>query len=187
MTSVPFASKPILAIVSAALIAAGAACGSGESKPAAAPPAPAASAPAPAAPTAAAPAAPAPAASENPAADSGEVAPAASASGLAADVPVYPGAVVSETASDANGPSVIFTTPDPSDRVADRYFADLRQSDWVVQQSRVDDGQALFAEKGTRSLAVMIQDRGDQGSEISVMEIDTSAENPEGGAPESPE
>jgi hypothetical protein len=74
---------------------------------------------------------------------------------------------------------VIFTTPDPSDRVADRYFADLRDQDWVVQQSRVDDGQALFAEKGTRSVAVMILDRGDQGSEISVMEIDTSADNPE--------
>ncbi len=151
--------------------------GADETPPAAAPAAP------PAAPEAAAPVEPAPPA-EAPA--SQPTAPAEPAAGgesaasadggsidLPRDVPLYPGAEVAEVATDTPGnQSAMFLTRDAPDRVADHFFAELRQNDWVVQQNRAEDGQALFAEKDSRSLAVMVRDRGSDGSEISIILLD---------------
>ncbi len=147
--------------------------------------APEAEAPAAAAPAPVAPAAPSAAPLRQPppqaAAESvrPEAAPAESQGSagidLPQDVPLYPGAEVSEVAGDTPGnQSAIFLTPDPADRVADHLFGELRQNDWVVQQNKAEDGQALFAEKDSRSLAVMVHDRGDQGSEISVIVLDAA-------------
>jgi hypothetical protein len=167
------------ALAGAVLLGVSSGCGGEETSEAEAPDAPAAAASAPAAPVAPAAAPlrqPPPPAAASAQAGAAPAEPRGSAGiDLPQDVPLYPGAEVSEVAGDTPGnQSVIFLTPDPSDRVADHLFGELRRSDWVVQQNKAEDGQALFAEKDSRSLAVMVHDRGDQGSEISVLVLDAA-------------
>jgi hypothetical protein len=91
---------------------------------------------------------------------------------LPADVPRYPGSKVRESqGQDQLGVSVTFESSDDAQTIARYYAAELRLKDWVIQESPAEEGLAIFADKGTRSLTVMISP-AEGGSEIGLLVLE---------------
>jgi hypothetical protein len=91
---------------------------------------------------------------------------------LPADVPHYPGSKLAESqGQDELGVSVTLESSDDAQTIARFYAAELRLKDWVIQETPADEGLAIFADKGSRSLTVMISP-APGGSEIGILVLD---------------
>jgi hypothetical protein len=141
------------------------ACG-GESDEKRASPAPAATPAAPAPPVPET-GSPSPAEPTEPAADAGEV-------GLPSDVPRYPGATLGDSRGDDElGLTVTLESGDDVQTVARYYASELRKQDWAIQEAPAEEegGLAIFADKGSRSLTVMVTP-SPGGSEIGLLVLE---------------
>ena len=87
------------------------------------------------------------------------------------DVPAYPGATVTNVGvNDGDKLAVTFSSDGGAEDVAQYYFEELRHGDWSVDQTDAPDGVALFAEKGSRSMTVMVEKRP-EGARISILSM----------------
>ena len=81
---------------------------------------------------------------------------------LPEDLPIYPGAKIVE-AKDGMGGGVSLTleTGDSVEDVAKQMSILLRKAGWYIQKSNRDDARVIFADKGSRSLSVIVERKGD--------------------------
>ena len=91
---------------------------------------------------------------------------------LPRDVPRYPGSKVRESqGGEELGLSVAFQSTDDVQTIARYYASELRKKDWVIQEAPSEEGLAIFADKGSRSLTVMVSP-APTGSEIGLLMVD---------------
>jgi hypothetical protein len=85
------------------------------------------------------------------------------------DVPLYPGAEVTQARVSAGmGMSVSFTTGDDVDKVASHYADSFAAEGWSTEIKPSPDGSAIFADKTERRVATMVR-RMDEGTQIELI------------------
>ncbi len=93
---------------------------------------------------------------------------------LPRDVPRYPGSTIGDARGDDElGLSLTLASRDDLQTVAQYYATELRKQNWVIQEapSQEEGGLAIFADKGSRSLTVMVTP-SPSGTEIGLLMFD---------------
>ena len=80
---------------------------------------------------------------------------------LPGDVPLYPGASLTWTASDEAGLMVSFSTADDLDTVAEYFRKEFAAQGWLAEASDQRGGRTILAVKGSREATVMVTGEGD--------------------------